>query len=150
MEQLLRKNTAKPAVIPIGTRRCQSPPKLQEVCARVWGKEAFTCQLEKGLLVSMCQNCICRYLCTLLSLASHSLFMVGMRKRIFRKETSISFILPCPNKQFYDFKVDYDMARHLTLISNGTDAKKYKQRWPSHHPIWIDFPKPFIWETKVC
>lgn len=47
-QQQLRKNTEKPAVIPIGTEMCQSPPKLQEASARFWGKECLCMPTRKG------------------------------------------------------------------------------------------------------
>lgn len=108
--------------VPITTHTAGSVRQSLRERGEVLWSHVKTCQLEKGLVVSMHQNCICRYLYTLLSLASHSPFMGWNKKeRLFRRETSFSFTLPCPNKQFYGFKVNYDMARHLMLI-NGADT----------------------------
>lgn len=49
MEQPLWKNIEKPAVIPIGTGMCQSPPKLQEALARFWEKEHLHMPTRKEL-----------------------------------------------------------------------------------------------------
>lgn len=61
-----------------------------KVWARIWEKSAFTCQVEKGLIVSMCQNCIYSYL-HVFPLNIHSP-MTCQSKKEWRLNRDICFI----------------------------------------------------------